>query len=146
MGTGTGKGGQRMTGKKKSHSSVAAPERDMEQGTLFEDTFNSDTYSTPSRPARQIKVSDLLSRGAQNGVSTQHLVSIMGVPERVVRQMIQRERLAGVPILSDTQNGYYLPDNRYEVTCCVRSLRHRGNEILEVANAIERATGGSDGK
>lgn len=136
-----------MTDKNKSRSGVAAPEREkVERANTCDAPLTSTTYSNMLPPARQIKVSDLLSHGAENGTSTRELVRLLDVPERVVRQMIQRERLAGTPILSDTTNGYYLPNNRYEVISCIRSLRHRGNEILEVANAIERATGDPDGK
>ena len=58
-----------------------------------------------------------------------------------MRRIIQAERLRGVPILSDTANGYFLPETEADRAACVRSLRGRAQEILNVADAIERAGG-----
>lgn len=84
-------------------------------------------------------ISNYLSYGAEHGVGLRDLVHITGLPDRVVRQMIQAERLDGVPILSDNASGYFLPGNKEEVGRCVASLRHRANEIFKTANAIEKA-------
>ena len=59
--------------------------------------------------------------------------------KRLARLMIQQERLKGVPILSDNQNGYYLPENEWEVREFVRSMRHRAGEIEKAAGVIEGA-------
>ena len=56
-----------------------------------------------------------------------------------MRRIIQAERLRGVPILSDNANGYFLPETEADRAACVRSLRGRAQEILNVADAIERA-------
>ena len=52
--------------------------------------------------------------------------------------MIEQERRAGVPVLSDNSRGYYLPESDQETVACVRSLRHRAGEILRTAAALER--------
>ena len=66
--------------------------------------------------------------------------------EREVRAAIQHERLNGVPILSDNQNGYFLPGDQKEIDCFLRSMRHRAKEILAVADAVGRNRGvGNEG-
>lgn len=85
-----------------------------------------------------MKISEFLSHGSGNGVELRDLVRMTGLSEREVRQSIQRDRLAGVPILSDNINGYFLPGDEHDVSRCARSLRHRAAEINRVADAIER--------
>ena len=86
----------------------------------------------------KITISDYLSHGHQHAVPLRHLVSLTGLPDRIVRQMIEKERRAGVPILSDNQSGYYLSDSPEATARFVRSMRHRAHEILETARAVER--------
>lgn len=61
-----------------------------------------------------------------------------GPRRRTVRLMIEHERRAGVPVLSDNSKGYFLPETDQETVACVRSLRHRAGEILRTAAALER--------
>lgn len=56
-------------------------------------------------------LSGYLHTGPENGVLTKELEALTGLPARDIRRQIQRERLRGVPILSDTQNGYYLAED-----------------------------------
>ena len=53
--------------------------------------------------------------------------------------MIHQERRRGIPILSNSKDGYYLPGNEYEKAECVRQMRGRAREILAAARAIEKA-------
>ena len=85
-------------------------------------------------------ISDLLNRGAENGVTIHYLESLTGMDEREVRRQIEAERRNGCPILSDCRSGYFLPDNDWEKTRCVRSMRRRAMEILKTAAAIEKAS------
>ena len=62
-----------------------------------------------------------------------------GLDGRTVRLMIERERREGSPILADNATGYYLPATKYERAACVRSMRHRADEIRKTAEAIDRA-------
>lgn len=87
---------------------------------------------------RQFEIADLLSHGPENGLRLSELVSLTGWTGRAVRRMIQAERLGGVPILSDNEHGYFLPSSGEDRAACVRSLRSRAKEILNVADAIER--------
>ena len=93
----------------------------------------------PHGGCRQFEIADLLSYGPENGLRLSELVSLTGWKGRDVRRMIQAERLGGVPILSDNEHGYYLPSSGEDRAACVRSLRGRAKEILNVAAAIEAA-------
>ena len=96
---------------------------------------------TTAAADRQRKVSDFLSHGRENAVPLRHLKQIMQADGRTVRLMIQQERLSGIPICADNQTGYYLPATEEERTTCVHSMRHRAEEIMKTARAIERAEG-----
>ena len=84
-------------------------------------------------------ISRLLMHGQENGLHLSELTKMTDRPEREVRMMIHSERRRGVPILSNNRDGYYLPGSDAERAQCVKSLRHRANEILKAASAIERA-------
>ena len=96
---------------------------------------------TTAAAGRQRKVSELLNRGRENAVPLRHLKKLMETDGRTIRLTIQQERLAGTPICADNLTGYYLPATEEEKTTCVRSLRHRAEEIMKTARAIERAKG-----
>ncbi len=93
----------------------------------------------PHGGCRQFEIAELLGHGPENGLRLSELVSLTGRKGREVRRAIQAERLRGVPILSDNTNGYFLPGTESDRAACVRSLRGRAREILDVANAIEAA-------
>lgn len=82
-------------------------------------------------------VSELLLHGQQNAIPRRELESLTGWSGRMVRLMIEKERRAGIPILSDNANGYYLPGNSAERAQFVRSMRNRAAEILKTAAAVE---------
>ena len=84
-------------------------------------------------------ISRLLMCGQENGLHLSDLTKMTDRTEREVRMMIHSERRRGVPILSNNRDGYYLPGSDAERAQCVKSLRHRANEILKAASAIERA-------
>ena len=93
-----------------------------------------DDYTTDAGP-----ISRLLMHGAKNGLHLSDLTKMTDRTEREVRMMIHSERRRGVPILSNNRDGYFLPGSDAERAQCVKSLRHRANEILKAASAIERA-------
>ena len=84
-------------------------------------------------------ISRLLMHGQENGLHLSDLTKMTDRTEREVRMMIHSERRRGVPILSNNRDGYFLPGSDAERAQCVKSLRHRANEILKAASAIERA-------
>lgn len=92
--------------------------------------------STMCSPDRQMVIADLLGSGQENAVPLQHLMTLTGLDSRTIRQRIERERRAGVPICSDNKTGYFLPTNELERDRCVQSMRHRAEEIRVTAEAI----------
>ena len=85
--------------KRKTRSSVAAPERATETGTTGQLASTSTDNDTITRRGGQGKtISKLLLEGAQNGLHLHDLVRITGWTEREVRQQIHHERRGGAPI------------------------------------------------
>lgn len=116
---------------------LAHRERQTETGT-YGRASTSIYQNTTQRTGRQPgKIERLLSHGAENAVPLKHLVKLTGQPARQVRLMIQTERLRGVPILADNQNGYYLPETQEDVEMFYRSMLHRAAEITRVATAVK---------
>ena len=134
-----------MRDEKNTRLSVTAPKRDIVEnpGTLHDPESSQNQHITEAA-AGQPKIAVLLSMGRENATPLRHLERLTALPGRDVRRRIELERRAGVPILSDNQKGYFLPDNPEEQSECVRSLRHRADEILKTAQAIEKA-GGQEG-
>lgn len=96
------------------------------------------TKDSSTKPAGvQVTISGFLHEGRESALPLRDLKQLTGMDGRQVRLMIQQERLKGVPILSDNQSGYYLPENEREVREFVRSMRHRAGEIEKAAGIIE---------
>lgn len=84
-------------------------------------------------------VHELLSVGQENAVPRNLLSAATGLSERALRKQVERERLSGVPILTDTERGgYYLPSCPAETEQFVKSMRRRGIHVLQVARAVEK--------
>lgn len=99
---------------------------------------SSEKKNTTSAVQAQGRISSLLLRGEENAVPLHQLAAWTGWDEREVRRMIQRERLAGIPILSNNATGYYLPAGDAERARFVRSMRARARQILRAAKAVEQ--------
>ncbi len=123
-----------MCDNKKTAPVLRPPEQQMEiKG--FSDPFSSENnYNIQGGP-----ISRFLSPGRQNAVPLKHLEVMTGWDNRTIRRTIEDERRAGVPILSDNANGYFIASSEVEKARCVRSLRHRASEILKTAGCIEQA-------
>lgn len=129
-----------MTVKKNARPSAATPRRAAEtESASRADTTSHVQYKSETDNGQAGGIASLLMEGADNGLHLQDLVRLTGEDQRTVRKMIHEERRQGVPILSDNTNGYFLPGSQQEREACVRSLRHRANEILAAARAIERS-------
>lgn len=128
-----------MSEQRKTRSSVAAPERVEETGSASRADTTSKPQFTPNGPGGQRKIADLLSHGRENAIPRRELERLTGLDGRTVRLMIERERREGSPILADNATGYYLPATEHERAACVRSMRHRADEIRKTAEAIDRA-------
>lgn len=129
-----------MTKNENTRPGAGTPERAAETAACGRAAI-SYGYLTTTATGRQRKVSDFLSHGRENAVPLRHLKKLMETDGRTIRLTIQQERLAGTPICADNLTGYYLPATEEEKTTCVRSLRHRAEEIMKAARAIERAKG-----
>ncbi len=129
-----------MRQKKSVSPSVAALGETTETEATFEQAATSRrNYSTNDSPRQTGEISQLLLRGVENAVSRRDLMALTGYSDRSLRLLIETERRQGIPILSDNQHGYFLPENQGEIDCCVRSLRSRAAEIEATATAIEKA-------
>ena len=131
-----------MNEKRRAPGSAATLTGAPETGTTEQVASLSTTNnSTESRKSREGGIASLLMEGCENGLHLSDLVRLTGWTEREVRQMIHQERRHGIPILSNSKDGYYLPGNEYEKAECVRQMRGRAREILAAAAGIERGEG-----
>lgn len=127
-----------MTAKKNTRPSAATPRRAAEtESASRADTTSNNQYRVNDQ-AGQAGIAGLLMEGHENGLHLRDLARITDRTEREVRQMIHQERRQGIPILSNSKDGYYLPGNEYEKADCVRQMRGRAREILAAAVGIER--------
>lgn len=128
-----------MKRNKDARLGAATPKRaEGTQTCLF--TNPTDQFNTAA-PGGQRSIAELLAVGAENGLTSRQLSQLTGLDTRTIQARISAERLSGVPICSDTLNGFYMPSNDEEKARCIRSLRRRGIEILRVAEAMNRIPG-----
>ena len=128
-----------MSEQRKTRSSAATPERAEETAATTNDQKFSRSHNTTSQERVQAGfISQFLLAGAGQGLHLRDLVRLTKRTEREVRQMIQAERLRGIPILADNKSGYYLPSTDEEKAAFVRSMRHRADEIHRAAEAVEK--------
>ena len=66
--------------------------------------------------------------------------------ERAVRLKIQQERKSGKLILSNSKDGYFLPENPEDVRRFACSMSRRAAEIAGVARAAEAALADMSGQ
>lgn len=129
-----------MSEQRKTRSSAATPERAEETAATTNDQkFSQPNDSTDQERAQEGYISQFLLAGAGQGLHLRDLVRITHLSEREVRQIIQAERLRGIPILADNKSGYFLPSNEAEKSAFVQSMRHRADEIHRAAEAVDKA-------
>lgn len=122
---------------KKKASTSSAKRVEAKETAGFHGSAISTKDSTTKPAGVQVTISGFLHIGRENALPLVALCQLTGMDGRQVRLTIQRERLKGVPILSDNQSGYYLPADEREVQEFVRSMRHRAGEIEKAAGIIE---------
>ena len=128
-----------MSNKKETRPVGDATERAEETTATTNDQKFSRSHDNTSRErAQEGYISQFLLAGAGQGIHLRDLARVTGRTEREVRQMIQAERLRGIPILADNKSGYYLPSTDEEKAAFVRSMRHRADEIHRAAEAVEK--------
>ena len=92
-----------------------------------------------SDPPNTTPIYRLLSQGANRAVGRRYLANLTGLRERDLRRLIEKERRAGIPILSNDRDGYYLPADAEEVRKFLKSMYHRADAIRKTADAIRDA-------
>lgn len=125
---------------KKARFDVGASKQAIETGTDW--TPIPVSYHNTAKAHGQIKISDFLGAGREAAVNMTHLANITGKDRRTIRLIIEAERRQGVPILSDNQSGYYMPADEDDIARFVQSMKHRANEILHTASAVEKGPQG----
>lgn len=116
----------------------ATPQRAERDNTTDNAVILPQEHFTRIRHAGQGRIEALLGRGQEAALSQAELERITGLPRRTIRRMIEAERQALVPILSD-ENGYYMPDDEAEAARFISGMRRRAHEILNNARCVERA-------
>ncbi len=125
--------------KEKTRAGAATPTRAVENGTASQTAHvSTNDFNTSPAERQPFRIADLLHPGAENAIPRRDLMAMTGCRDRELRRLIEAERRQGVPILSDNQHGYFLPETQVERKKCVASLRRRAAEIMETAAAIER--------
>ena len=124
-----------MLCEKIASTSVAAPAEARNED--FE--VNHSAFDSITDGGKTLQISELLHVGAENALTLRELVQLTGEDERSIRRRIQAERKAGKLILSDNQNGYFLPENPADVQRFARSMSRRAAEIAGIARAAEAA-------
>ena len=127
-----------MTTKEKALAGAGTPTKATETAA-FGGAAISCYHSNTVLETRQLKISGLLSRGAENAIPLRDLQAVTGLDGRVIRRMVEEERRAGVELLANT-HGFYMADSPTEVAAFVKQMRGRAHEILKTAAAVEGAT------
>lgn len=100
---------------------------------------NHSAFDSITGGGKTLQIFELLHVGAENALTLRELVQLTGEDERSIRRRIQAERKAEKLILSDNQNGYFLPENPADVQRFARSMSRRAAEIAGIARAAESA-------
>lgn len=86
-------------------------------------------------------ISEILNRGQENAIPKMQLMKYYGLTERELYSQIERERLAGIPILSrkNEGGGFYLPGTQAEITEYLEMLKRGIDSQINVYNAIQNS-------
>lgn len=77
-----------------------------------------------------------LSYGSKHGLSKSELCLRTGLGDRELRKSIENLRTSGTVICSNT-NGYFLPDNQYELAAYIHQESARANTNLRKIKAAQ---------
>lgn len=131
-----------MSKNKKTRPDTAIPEREKMGAEPGRETTSTADCTTAGE-TRQTGIAELLSHGAENAITLKHLKQMVDLPGREIRRQIQMEREQHVPIVSD-RHGYYLAATTWEKERFVCGMKRRANEIIKVAEAVEKAKIGGE--
>lgn len=104
--------------------------------------------STPSATEKQSPIFDILPIGRERAISSEALAAVTGCKSvRELQKRIERERLAGAVILSDTHGGgYYRSNDPAELRRFVRTLNARARNTLRAAESAQIALNTIEGQ
>lgn len=86
-------------------------------------------------------IKELLGHGKENALTSVQLINACGFTcKRELQDQIARERAAGAVICSTTSGngGYYLPKDRAEVACFIKSMDSRVKNISKSISAARK--------
>lgn len=112
----------------------------LEAGTEQATTSTSND-TTPAPPGQGLHITDFLCAGQAHATPLRDLVSLTGQDGRTVRLEIELARRQGIPILSNSKDGYWLGENKDEIAQFVRGMKHRARQIQLTADAVGKAAG-----
>lgn len=118
-----------MRSNDKTRPGAATPKRVEDTRVHNSAATLSDTQFSTAAPGGQRSIAELLGVGAENGMTNEQLSRLTGIDKRTIQSLISAERLRGVPICSDTVNGFYMPADDEErravcVHCAAAALRY----------------------
>lgn len=94
---------------------------------------------------KPLSLTDFLSVGADNAITTKQLARLLGLNERDITSMIHALRKKGVLICSDTIHGFWLPADDEDIKSFVRQMNGRIKDMQKAMKpAIEYLNGGGD--
>lgn len=87
-----------------------------------------------------MNICDFLRTGKENAITRNELVTLLGLPDRTVRKLIQEARDRGEVILNAQDGaGYYMSNDVGELERQYRTNRNRALSILRQQKHIRRA-------
>lgn len=98
-------------------------------------------YST-ERTGKASCIYDLLPVGSENAISRRQLMQITGLEDRKLRRKIEKERKAGLLILSNTSEGsggYYKPASTTEIRRWITMMEAYGRSVYAVLHTAQKA-------
>ena len=138
------------SGKKKAHPGAGTPKRaKLEAGTGQATTSGIDSIT--NAPAWQAgTVSKILLPGVENAIPGHELTKLLGLKNvRALTQLIERERLAGIPIcaaVSGGSRGYYLPATPEELNGYLGSFNRRVRNMTRTKDRLTDTLGRMTGQ
>lgn len=78
-----------------------------------------------------MRISDFIPRGKENAIKRDDLSTALRLPDRMVRQLIEKARKDGALIMNDQNGeGYYISDDINDLKRQLRRNEHRARSIL----------------
>lgn len=129
-----------MNETKKVPASAATLTGTVESGAASQAGHQLQADSTMKSETKQVGyVAQFLPMGEKNAVSLQTLKTLLHLPGRTIRQMIEFERRREIPICSNNVTGYFILADSRERDRFVANMEKRAAEILLTAEAVKRA-------